>query len=284
MIPAANSPSLEVVMPLRNPTDVLRQSIESLACQSTRDFSVCLSDNWSVRGQEYFEEAEAHLRGAGVMVRRVRPPIELGRVEHWNWAHHQCEGEWIKPLFAGDWLGAAYVETVRRAITEHPNVDLVNCSLASHFADGRVVETLFPGGYHSPEEVIAVTFRDGNHLGGPQNICLRKFAFTVAGGYPPALPVAGDYWVYLLLAIRHGVATCPEVLAHFNFHPDRFTTNLPLSRINQEREELAILLAASSHADFVGLPAPYEARNRFLLRLGKRRLKARLRQAMGPRA
>src|SRR3954463_15602664 len=101
---SAHSPSIEVVMPLRNPTAVLRQSIASLASQTTRDFSVCLSDNWSVKGQEFFDEAEAQLRAAGVPVRRVRPPVELGRVEHWNWSHHQCEAQWIKPLFGGDWL------------------------------------------------------------------------------------------------------------------------------------------------------------------------------------
>jgi hypothetical protein len=109
-------------------------------------------------------------------------------------------------------------------------------------------------------------------------------AFTTAGGYPPALPVSADYWIYLLLSLRNGLATCPEALAHFNYHPDRFSTNMPLSRIHPEREELIILLAASSHADFAGIPAQYEQRNRSLLRLGKRRLKARLQQALAKRA
>jgi hypothetical protein len=281
---SANSPRIEVVMPLRNPTAVLRQSIASLASQSTREFSVCLSDNWSVKGQELFDEAEAQLRAAGVATRRVRPPLELGRIEHWNWSHHQCAAEWIKPLFAGDWLGEAYVATTRAAIVDHPAVDVVNCTLTSHFQDGFEHATPLAGGFHSPEEVLASAFRDGNRIGGPQNICLRKSAFTTGGGYPPALPVSADYWVYLLLALRNGLATCPEPLAHFNYHPDRFSTSFPLSRIHAEREELIILLAASSHADFAGIPAQYEDRNRFFLHLGKRRLKARLRKALDQRA
>jgi hypothetical protein len=277
---SANSPSIEVVMPLRNPTAVLRQSVASLASQTTRDFGVCLSDNWSVKGQEFFEEAEAQLRAAGVAVRRVRPPQEIGRVEHWNWSHHQCEADWIKPLFTGDWVDAAYVATIRAAIVAHPTVDVVNCSLTSHFVDGKHHVLELEGGFHSPEEVLASTFRHGNRIGGPQNICLRKWAFSTAGGYPPAMPVAADYWVYLLLSLRNGLATCPEPLAHFNYHPDRFSTNFPLSRIHPEREESIILLAASSHADFAQIPADYVQRNRFFLHLAKRRLRARLRQAM----
>jgi hypothetical protein len=76
-----------------------------------------------------------------------------------------------------------------------------------------------------------------------------------------------------MLALRNGLATCPDVLANFNFHPSRFSTNFPWRRINGDREIFIILLAATSHADFTELPAEIGVRNRFFLRLLKRYLK-----------
>ena len=106
---------IEVIIPLRNPTDVLRKTVCSLVEQTNSDFSVLISDNFSTQGQELISEGVNQLQGAGIAVRVLRPPAELGRVEHWNWAHHGAAGAWLKPLFAGDWLEPDYVARPRRA-------------------------------------------------------------------------------------------------------------------------------------------------------------------------
>ena len=157
--------------------------------------------------------------------------------------------------------------------------------MCTHFPDGGTQETLFPGGHRSPEQVLAEACRVGNNFGGPLNVCFRKLAFQAVGGYPPALPVSGDFWLIMMLALRQGLFGCPEVLVNFNHHPARFTTNFPWHRIDGDRELFIILLAATSHADFAEIPIDLKARNRFFARLAKRTAKGwwqRFRQRSAP--
>lgn len=269
---------LEIVVPLRNPTEVLRKTAESLGAQTDRSFSVLISDNHSTRGLEFVQEAIDHLTRAGIPVRRCRPPEEIGRVEHWNWSHRQAIADWIKPLFVGDWLEARYVERTRAAIAAGPDVDIINCSVGSHNPDGGSSETVYPGGFRSPKEVLAAAFANGNCFGGPINICFKRFTFDLVGGYPPALPVSADFWLILMLALRKGLMTCPEVLTHFNYHPDRFSTNFPMHRINGPREYFVILSAATSLAAFNETPHAVGPRNRLFLRLIRDEARRRLRR------
>lgn len=269
---------LEIVVPLRNPTEVLRKTADSLASQSERNFSVLISDNHSTQGLEFIDESVATLKNAGISVTRRRPPEEIGRVEHWNWSHRQASATWIKPLFVGDWLGADYVGRIRATIAGGPEVDIVNCSMGSHPAEQTLPSSIFPGGYFTPEQVLASAFALGNCFGGPLNICFRRFAFELIGGYPPALPVSADFWVILMLALRKGLLTCPDLLAYFNHHPHRFSASFPRQRIDGPREYFVILTAATSFAAFHEIPHAVGPRNRLFLRVMrdefKRRLKA----------
>src|SRR5260370_18417531 len=112
--------TLIIILPLRNPTAVLEQTAKSLAAQHDRRFSILISDNHSAKGREFIDGAISEFQKAGIAVRRVQPPVELGRVEHWNWAHHQAEAEWLKPVFAGDYLDLEFVAKLRAAIAAHP--------------------------------------------------------------------------------------------------------------------------------------------------------------------
>lgn len=271
----------EVVIPLRRPTDVLLKSVGSLAAQTDRDFSVLFSDNGAAEDSPVLLESMRLLEAAGIRARVIRPPEELGRVEHWNWSHRQAEAAWVKPLFVGDWLDESYAAGTRRAIEQRTTADIINCSMRRHFPDGRIEETVYPDGYRSAEAVMAEACRVGNNFGGPLNTCFRKIAFESVGGYPPALPVSADFWLIMMLALRGGLYTCAAEMANFNFHPDRFTTNFPHERINGDRELLIILLAATSQADFNEIPVPVGARNRFFARLVKRTLKERIQRFRG---
>jgi hypothetical protein len=275
-------PLLEIVIPLRKPTDVLLKTAHSLAAQTERDgFAVLFSDNGPAAEDPIAAQAIAVLREAAVPVRLVRPPEELGRVEHWNWSHRQATAEWIKPLFVGDWLEPAYAATVLRRIRDKPLADIIHCSMRSHLADGTTRDTRFHTSIRTPEEVLTEACAVGNNIGTPVNVCFRRLAFDLVGGYPPALPVSGDFWLMLMLALRHGLVTCPELLANFNYHGARFSTNFPLTRINGDRELFIIMLAATSYANFHEIPVRVSLRNRFFARLAKRTFKERLQAWLG---
>src|SRR5882724_712314 len=166
--------TLEIVIPLRNPTNVLENTVRSLVHQKAKTFSVLFSDNFSTQGREIIESSAGALRAAGLAVRGVKPPEELGRVEHWNWSHRQATADWIKPLFVGDWLEPIYVTRVLQAMEDWPGVEIINCSFVTHLADGDPTEVIYRGGVRSPEEVMADACKEGNCFGGPISICFRK--------------------------------------------------------------------------------------------------------------
>ncbi len=273
-------PLFDVVIPLRAPGDVFLKTAHSLAAQTEHCFSVLLSDNSAGEESPAVGEAMRILQDAGVPVRLIRPPEEMGRVEHWNWSHRQAEAEWVKPLFVGDWLEPGYAAAIRGAIESGSGAEIINCSMRSHLADGKIQDTTYAGGFRSPQAALAEACAVGNNFGGPVNVCFRKLAFEMVGGYPPALPVSADFWLILMLALRRGIHTCPEILANFNFHPTRFTTNFPYHRIFGDREIFAILLAATSYANFHDIPVDLAARNRFFWFLAKRTFKGWLKRMM----
>src|SRR5882672_9821567 len=124
--------NLEILIPVRNPTEVFSKTIDSLAAQTDKNFSVLISDNFSTKGQEHLAAALEKLSAAGIAARKIQPPVELGRVEHWNWLHYQSQADWLKPLFAGDWLEPEYVTTIFKTAREEPSCGYIYCGFQYH--------------------------------------------------------------------------------------------------------------------------------------------------------
>jgi GT2 family glycosyltransferase len=230
---------LEILIPLRNPTGVLENSIRSLTAQTDRRFSVLLSDNHSTTGCEHLEAALAALAAAGIPVRKISPPAELGRVEHWNWLHHQSGAAWLKPLFGGDWLEPDYVAALRAAVMEAPDCAYVHCLYDHHGADGTIPGVaLASGGFHRRAEMQERVLRFGMQFGPPSAAAYRRDAFARSGGYDPALPICADSLLFCKLAAREGAFFIARPLAHFLLHTARFSNTLPEKRRAIFREKL----------------------------------------------
>jgi hypothetical protein len=235
--------TLEIILPLRNPTAVIEKTVDTLAAQSDRRFTVLLSDNFSTTGAEFFSAAAERLQSAGIAVRRVRPPFELGRVEHWNWAHHEAKADWLKPVFAGDWLELDYVARLRAAIDAHPAARCIVASYVYHRgAEHVAVISPWAGRFHSAAEMEKNVLDRGMQFGPPSAVALERAAFVAVGGYPTALPICSDSLMFCALASRHGVLGLAEPLCHFNIHDARFSTSLPGRRRDTLRESLTYYL------------------------------------------
>lgn len=249
--------TLEIILPVRNPTAVLQQSVRSLAAQSDRRFSVLLSDNHSTQGLELLAAAAAELEAAGIPVRRVRPQFELGRVEHWNWAHHEADGDWLKPLFMGDWLEPSYVGELRAAQLGHPEARYVFASFVYHHGDSPAVAVVNPwaGRFFPAKKMEQLVLDKGMQFGPPSAAAYQRNAFISLGGYPTTLPICSDSLLFCAMASRFGALGLVEPLCHFNIHGARFSTKLPQMRRNTLRETLTYYFtlayrAWSEHAAF----------------------------------
>ena len=127
--------TLEVIIPTRNPTEVLNQTVESLAAQTDKNFSVLISDNCSTKGLELIDRAVERLQAAGIATRKIRPPFELGRVEHQNWINWQSQADWIKPLYTGDWVSPNCAARFRAEIEANPECHYIFASYELHLAN-----------------------------------------------------------------------------------------------------------------------------------------------------
>jgi hypothetical protein len=231
----------EIVIPVRNPTQVFDKTIDSLIHQSTRDFCVFISNNHSSKGMEFLESALLRLRAAEISVRVQTPPCELDRVSNWNWAHSQTEATWIKPLFMGDYLEPDYFSKVSEIIAMGHTGLIVCCG--SYHRNGRITPHNCNGhsGVTSADIVIREAIINGNFLGGPFNVVYPSHVYRAVGGYSSMLPFLADFDCYVRMAIAGPVYIVPLPLANFVIHSNRFTTRgAQMQRSNIQFEQLLV--------------------------------------------
>jgi hypothetical protein len=260
--------TLEIILPLRNPPAVFSKTVESLAAQTDRRFSVLISDNGSTQGLELIDDAVSRLTKSGIQTRRVKPAAELGRVEHWNWAHHESGGAWLKPLFAGDWLEPNYVEAIHEAWEDHPECRYIFCNYVLHPGENPPVKVESPwaGAFRRPDEMREMVLRYGMQFGPPSAAAFEKTAFVSMGGYPTPLPICSDSVMFCTIAARYGVLGLAPALCHFNIHGARFSTTLPQKRRDTFRETMTYYAMLASLARADGGSFPWNGFARLMLR------------------
>jgi hypothetical protein len=221
-----------------------------VVAQTDRNFSVLLSDNHSTKGVEFIDAAVRQLEAAGINVRRIRPPYELGRVEHWNWAHYGAKADWLKPLFAGDWLETDYVAKVRAAIIANPPCRYLYVGYVLHHGDAPPQEGwgVWAGNFRTAAEMERAVLSHGMQFGPPSAAAYEREAFIAIGGFPTTLPICSDSLMFCVMASRFGALGLVEPLCHFNIHGARFSSTLPQQRRAAFRETLTYDFLLGYHA------------------------------------
>ena len=274
---------LEIIIPLRNPGEVMVRTIDSLLGQQRRDFSVLISDNHSSSGQMIIESSMEKLAQAGLSVRLIRPPMELQRVEHWNWAHFQSKATWLKPLFVGDWLEPEYISCVLREIEANPQCRYLYCGFFVHreandpsIASIRAAEADFPfsGRFITPSEMQQKVLRFGMQFGPPSVATYRREAFLSMGGYPTTLPICADSLLFCSLAARLGGTGFARRLGNFYLHDTRFSIGLKSRQDAVFSEKITFLIMLVYQAFTEKVRLPYWG----IFRMALREIRARLRE------
>lgn len=224
--------TLEVLIPVRNPTEVFAKTIDSLVAQTDQDFSVLVSDNFSTQGGEHIEAALKQLSAHGIAARKIQPPMELGRVEHWNWLHYQSPADWLKPLFVGDWLEPDCMALVRKTIAANPACRYIWTNGYTHRPGHPDItgHNKWAGRFNPPEVMQDIVLRYAMQFGPPSATAYERETFYGMGGYRTELPIAADSYLYCTLSARCGAAGIQEKLCHMNVHNARFGALLPSKR------------------------------------------------------
>jgi len=242
--------TIEVLIPLRNPTEVFSKTIESLVAQTDKNFTVLISDNFSTKGTEHIESALQKLSAAGISAHKIQPMAGLERVEHWNWLHYQSKADWLKPLFAGDWLDATYISRIKKIAEENPSCRYVYSNGYTYLPNQPPMTGLnqWAGRFNPPKVMQDVVLRYGMQFGPPSAAAYERTAFYALGGYPTGLPISADSLFYCTLAARFGTAGIQEPLVHFNIHGARFSTTLPGKRRDTFRETMTYFFMLGYHS------------------------------------
>jgi hypothetical protein len=263
---------LNILIPVRNPTEVILDSVRSLIRQNNRSFSVLLSDNYSNTGVELIDQARNLLNEAGITCELLQPPSELGRVEHWNWLHYQSKAEWLKPLFAGDWLEEIYISRVFELRKRYPECRYFYSSYHYHKkGEEKVVVPSWAGALRSRDEMRLVVARHGMQFGPPSAACYHRDLFYQHGAYNPMIPICADSYLFCQLAAAAPSYGFREALCHFHIHDSRFSTDLDTKtrKSLQEGRFYATSLAAQSWLQRWKVPPVNWVRRLVKLTLGR---------------
>lgn len=260
--------NLEVLIPIRNPTEVFSKTIESLVAQTDKNFSVLISDNFSTKGAEHIESALQKLFAVGIVARKIQPPSELGRVEHWNWLHQQSKADWLKPLFAGDWLEPIYFVHLHETILTYPSCRYVFTNGYTHWPGKEpwTGKNPWTGKFNPPKVMQDVVLRYGMQFGPPSAAAYERAAFWAAGGYDPKLPICADSYLFCKLSAIFGAAGMAERLYHFQIHGARFSTELHKKQRETFRESITYYFKLLRDVRAVGGKIPFFGFLRLLAR------------------
>lgn len=260
--------NIEVLIPVRNPTEVFATSIDSLAAQTDRGFSVLISDNFSTKGGEHIEDALKKLSAAGIAAKKIQPPSELGRVEHWNWLHGQSQADWLKPLFAGDWLDTSYMARLRETISANPECRYVFSEGCTYFPDRKTSTGKNPwaGRFRTAKEMQDIVLRYGMQFGPPSAAAYARQAFLQAGGYDATLPICADSYLFCKMAALFGAYGMSGPLFHFQIHGARFSYDLRKNRWGPFRESMIYYFRLLRDVRAIGGRVPVVGFSRLLAR------------------
>ena len=246
---------IEIVIPLQNPTDVLLDSVKSVAGQRSDLFCITLSDNHSETGSELIKDAIDILERSNLPLRVVRPPRMLGRVEHWNWAFHQARSEWLKPLFLGDTLFPGAIGSYFQTADGYPERRFIYSPYV-YACDGQAERTIGNNwsGWNSPARMQEIVGKYGMQFGPPSGVMFRRDLFVGLGGLSPGLPICADSLLFCRMACRAGGFGLSEPFFRFHIHKARFSSSLPQKRWQTFRENVNYRSCLLYHAWTEGQP------------------------------
>jgi glycosyltransferase involved in cell wall biosynthesis len=202
-------PIVSVVMPTHNRMHFLAQAIKSVQAQTLTDWELIVVDDGSTDDTPQLLECYAAADGRIRFIRQT----QQGQFAAMNTGLREIRGEYVAFLDDDDlWLPhklQVQLEDLRR----HPEYAFTYCLMRVRGPHGETGATK-PArrGTDTFEELLQRNFV-------PMSAMVRRCCLeAVGGGFDGALQRAGDYDLWLRLALRSPFGSAEEPLAVFRFH------------------------------------------------------------------
>jgi glycosyltransferase involved in cell wall biosynthesis len=231
---------LSVCIPVYNGATTVGRSIESVLAQSFRDFECIVLDNNS--SDETAAKAEAF---TDPRVRLVRNVTNIGMVGNHNKCVQIARGQLIQFVHADDWLLPRCLEKLVPAF-DAPNVGLAFARRRVETTDtswkdryGRLDGPLQPlSQVNEGSELVRkylAAGADGNPIGEPTSVMVRRETLIAAGGFRPEVPQLQDVDAWMRVLSRCDAAFVDDELAvrwhHSGSATDDFAGSATLDKL-----------------------------------------------------
>jgi hypothetical protein len=209
------TPKVSFVVPCFKLAHLLGDCVGSILSQTYADLEVIVMDDCS-------PDDTAGVAGAfdDPRVRYVRNETNLGHLRNYNKGIELARGEYVWMISADDRLRVPHVlERFVRVLDEHPQAGFVFCPAVTF--DGTS-----EGGLTVSHGTSDVVFRNraflqrllqANCVPAPAGM-VRRRCYEKTGLFPLDLPFAGDWYVWLALALHYDVAYLAEPMVNYRVH------------------------------------------------------------------
>lgn len=241
-----NNPIVSVVMSVYNGEHFLREAVESILCQSFREFELIVIDDGSTDGtaailHAYQEEDERM---------QVYYQANKGLVESLNRGCGLARGKYIARMDADDISAANRLMWQVDFMEKHPEVGVVGGAVDVIDITGKSLGTSA-----NPIDDCDIRLALSDHCAfWHPTVLMRKDVFVSVGGYRKAVFGAEDYDLWLRVAEHCQLANLDSVVLKYRCHSCQVT----VSKIRQLAfSTLAARAAAALRRN--GIPDPLDS-------------------------
>lgn len=201
---------VSVILTSYNREKYIRESIESILCQTYKNYELIIVDDASVdRTKEIIKEYESV---SNVIV--VYNEHNLGEYRNRNKAASFAKGEFIKYLDSDDVMAPDCLQTMVDKMEKYPNAAL---GLISFFDEKMHINRE----YLQPNELYRQFYFKGNLINcGPSATIIRKKQFEDIGGFNLS-PYLSDTDLLLRVCAKYSAVIFSSRLVHWRRHPEQ---------------------------------------------------------------
>lgn len=218
---------VSICIPTYNSAAYLKQCLDSIASQTYKNIEVIVSDNASTDQTVSFISGYVDRYG----FKLNRNSENIGAQANFNKLFSLAKGKYVAIYHADDVYERAIVEECVKVLDGHDSIGLVG-TMGNIMNDDGVIFNTFRLPKHlkklnktiySFDEALSGILKRGWFFVTP-SIMMRKTALDEAGVFEPGIyGSAGDYELWLRIAVKHNVAILDKKLINYRVHKNQGT-------------------------------------------------------------
>jgi glycosyltransferase involved in cell wall biosynthesis len=250
-------PKVSFVVPCYKLGHLLPECVQSILAQTYENLEILIMDDCSPDHTPQVAGSFSDPR-----VKHVRNEKNLGHLRNYNKGISLATGKYVWLISADDSLRASYVvERYVRTMEAHPEVGYAFCPGMGVSQDNETGVLKFSV-YRDRDaivrgrELLLKLLHDNLIVAAAAMVRKESYEKTCLGPFPLDLPFAGDWYLWLLLALHYDVAYFREPMVRRRVHSRSMTSTL-LNESPQvlTKDDIAVPWRIRAHAEKLGDPA-----------------------------